>query len=104
MRKTNTFSRGFQTCKLGIELVVVEESYTSAASFENLDFLPTYGINDDKAKFTGKRIHRGLYRTNGKKPINADINGAANIFRKVFPKLRQWNIGVVDTPVVVRVA
>lgn len=90
--------------KLGIELVVVEESYTSAASFENLDFLPTYGINDDKAKFTGKRIHRGLYRTNGKKPINADINGAANIFRKVFPKLRQWNIGVVDTPVVVRVA
>lgn len=90
--------------KLGIELVVVEESYTSKASFENLDFLPTYGDKVEDSQFSGKRIHRGLYQSNGKKPINADINGAANIYRKVFPNLLEWNIGVVDTPVVVRVA
>jgi putative transposase len=89
--------------RLGIELVVVEESYTSQASFENVDFLPTYGVNDELAVFSGKRVHRGLYQSNGKKPINADVNGAANIFRKVFPNLRKWNIGVVATPVVVSV-
>ena len=90
--------------KYGIELVVVEESYTSQASFENMDYLPTYGIDDDKANFSGKRIHRGLYKTDGKNPINADINGAANILRKVFPNVRKWDIGVMDTPVIVRVA
>ena len=90
--------------KLGIELIVVEESYTSQASFENMDFLPTYGKDDNKANFSGKRIKRGLYQTNGKKAINADVNGAANIFRKVFPNVREWDIGVVATPVIVNVA
>ena len=73
---------------IGIELVIVEESYTSQASFENMDFLPTYGKDDNKANFSGERIKRGLYQTNGKKPINADVNGAANIFRKVLPNVR----------------
>jgi putative transposase len=90
--------------RLGIELVVVEESYTSQASFENMDFLPTYGKNDNEATFSGKRIKRGLYQTDGKKPINADVNGAANIFRKVFPNVRGWDRGVVATPVIVYVA
>ena len=90
--------------RLGIELVVVEESYTSQASFENMDFLPAYGKNDEMANFSGDRIKRGLYQTNGKKAINADVNGAANIFRKVFPNVRGWDSGVVATPVVVRVA
>ena len=89
--------------KLGIELLVIEESYTSKASFENLDYLPTYG-EEAAASFSGKRIHRGLYKTNGKRPINADVNGAANILRKAFPNVRGWDSGVVDTPVVKRVA
>ena len=90
--------------RLGIELVVVEESYTSQASFENMDYLPTYGVDDSNANFSGKRIKRGLYQTDGKNPINADVNGAANILRKVFPNVREWDIGVVDTPVVIHVA
>ena len=84
--------------------MVIEESYTSVASFENLDCLPTYGINDETASFSGKRIHRGLYKSNGKRPVNADVNGAANILRKAFPNVRGWDSGGVDTPVVKRVA
>lgn len=90
--------------KVGIELIVVEESYTSKASFENMDFLPSYGINDNNVIFSGQRIKRGLYRTEGKKPINADVNGAANIFRKAFPNVREWDSGIVACPFVVSIA
>ena len=34
--------------------------------------------------FSGKRIKRGLYRCNDGSIGNADINGAANIIRKVL--------------------
>ena len=88
--------------KFGIELLVIEESYTSKASFENLDYIPTYGVDDDKAKFTGKRFKRGMYQSDGHKPINADVNGAANIMRKAFPLVRQWNRGLVFAPSIVR--
>ena len=60
-----------------------EESYTSKASFWDLDEIPVF---DEKKKtdyqFSGKRIHRGLYRTKNGRMINADINGACNILRK----------------------
>jgi transposase len=32
----------------------------------------------------GKRIKRGLYRTNNNKLINSDVNGSLNIGRKVI--------------------
>ena len=48
--------------------------------------------------FSGKRIQRGLYRHYDGTITNADINGAANILRKVFPKVRQWDRGIVDMP------
>jgi putative transposase len=89
--------------RLGIELIVVEESYTSKASFENLDFLPTYGVDDELANFSGARIQRGLYQSDGKNPINADLNGAANIFRKAFPNVIKWDRGIVDMPIVVKI-
>lgn len=60
-----------------------EESYTSKVSFWDLDEIPVF---DEKKKtdykFSGKRIHRGLYRTKNGRMINADINGACNILRK----------------------
>ncbi|MBR6071479.1 MAG: hypothetical protein IKP77_01445, partial [Acholeplasmatales bacterium] len=33
-------------------------------------------------QFSGKRIKRGLYQTKDGKMLNADINGALNIYRK----------------------
>ena len=36
--------------------------------------------------FSGKRIHRGLYRSKDGTVMNADVNGAANIIRKEYPE------------------
>ena len=49
--------------KCGIAVVVREESYTSRANLLDMDDIPTYKQGDDvKYQFSGKRIHRGLYR------------------------------------------
>ena len=69
----------------GIEVIVTEESYTSKASFFDKDKLPIYGESDNK-KFSGKRIKRGLYRDSKGNLWNADLNGAANIMRKLSDK------------------
>lgn len=77
----------------GIEVIVTEESYTSKASFLDNDHIPTYGVDDEKANFSGKRIHRGLYETKNKILINADVNGASNTIRKAMPNAFD---GIVD--------
>jgi putative transposase len=73
----------------GIRVLVTEESYTSKASFLDLDPLPTYdpgaGVEqEDKPHFSGRRDGR-WYRVKGRAPIHADVNGSLNIGRKVFP-------------------
>jgi putative transposase len=71
---------------VGITVLIAEESYTSKASFLDRDPLPVRRPNDDtKYTFSGKRIERGLYRASNNQYINADLNGAYNIIRKVAP-------------------
>jgi putative transposase len=71
---------------VGITVKVTEESYTSKASLLDLDPLPVRKNGDDtKHTFSGKRVKRGLYRASDGRSINADINGAGNIIRKVAP-------------------
>ncbi len=71
----------------GINFFVTEESYTSKASFIDMDELPIYKKdNDNLYSFSGKRIKRGLYRSINGILTNADVNGSYNIIRKVFPK------------------
>ncbi len=71
---------------VGIAVLVTEESYTSKASFLDRDPLPVRKPNDEeKHTFSGKRIKRGLYRASDGRLINADMNGASNILRKVAP-------------------
>lgn len=95
-------------CKIyGIKFVEQEESYTSKASFFDHDILPKYIKEDTKQyKFSGKRIKRGLYKTDTGKIINADINGALNILRKskVVSLEGLYNRGEVDTPIRIRIA
>ena len=95
-------------CELnGITFVKQEESYTSKASFWDKDILPVYNCDDPKEyHFSGKRVHRGLYRTAGGKTFNADINGALNIMRKssVVDMSILYSRGEVDTPVRIRIA
>ena len=72
--------------KCGISVVIREESYTSKASLLDMDDIPTYKQGDDiKYQFSGKRIHRGLYKSGNGTVMNADINGASNILRKEYP-------------------
>jgi putative transposase len=78
--------RSLPTQSSQIIMKTTEESYTSKASFLDHDELPVYGENDPKKPFSGKRIKRGLYRSKNGTLINADVNGAANIMRKVFEK------------------
>jgi putative transposase len=81
------FMLEFKCKKYGINFITNEESYTSQASFLNLDTIPTYikGNNTDNV-FSGYRKYRGLYKIKGSKTcINSDVNGSYNIMRKVVP-------------------
>ena len=74
---------------LGIRVIVTEESYTSKASFLDLDPLPTYdptqgADQEEKPHFSGSRDGR-WYRVKGRAPMHSDVNGSFNIGRKVFP-------------------
>ena len=70
----------------GITVKVQEESYTSKASFLDLDPLPVYDPQrDDQPAFSGKRVERGLYRAKSGRRIQADVNASFNIGRKAFP-------------------
>jgi putative transposase len=67
---------------------IQEESYTSAASFLDLDPMPTYQPDDEtEYHFSGKRIGRRnrLYRSKDGRIICADVNGSYNILRKRKP-------------------
>lgn len=81
----------------GILYVKREESYTSKASFPDMDFIPTYGVDDQNVSFSGRRKptrYRGMYKKGGFRGlyvsgngavINSDLNGSANILRKEYP-------------------
>jgi len=62
----------------GKELIINEESYTSKCDSLNLEHL---GKNNN---YTGERIYRGLFISKTGKALNADLNGAINIMRKVI--------------------
>jgi len=73
---------------VGIQVEITEESYTSKASFLDLDEIPEYKPDDgEKHVFSGKRIGRRnrLYCTKDGHKICADVNGAYNILRKRRP-------------------
>ena len=89
----------------GIEYVEQEESYTSQASFWDKDEIPVYNAdNPQKYEFSGKRIHRGLYRTSTGFKFNADVNGALNILRKsnVVSLQGLYSRGGLATPLRIR--
>ena len=71
---------------VGITVIVREESYTSKASFLDLDPIPTYDPNNrEQHHFSGKRETRGLYRAANGRRVQADVNGGYNTLRKEFP-------------------
>ena len=72
--------------KAGIPIIETEESYTSKASLIDKDPIPVYKEGDRlEYHFSGKRISRGQYESKEGMILNADVNGAGNIIRKVYP-------------------
>ena len=94
-------------CELNsIIFVIQEESYTSKASFWDQDAIPVFNCYDDEEYyFSGKRIHRGQYKTASGQVLNADVNGALNIMRKnsVVDTRVLYSRGEVDTPVRIKI-
>jgi len=63
----------------GINFIQNEESYTSKCSALDLESLNKHD------NYMGKRVKRGLFVSSNGIKINADLNGALNILRKVVP-------------------
>ena len=90
--------------RYGIEVILVEESYTSQASFLDLDDISIYKKgNPITPNFRGSRVKTKVYHSFQHGYIHADVNGASNILRKHFPNafdslnlsyLQQTPIGV----------
>ena len=67
----------YKSEEVGITCHITEESYTS-----KVDHI----VNEDMCNhknYLGKRIRRGLFKSSSGKVLNADINGAVGILRKV---------------------
>jgi putative transposase len=85
---------------VGIQVRITEESYTSKASFLDVDPLPISDPTQPAPTFSGRRVRRGLYRAADGRHINADANGAYNIIRKVAPDaFAQGSRGCVVHPI-----
>ena len=84
MQKTNYYEIALELVKKlkarlnkeGKTLIITEESYTSKCDALCLEKICKH------EKYLGKRIQRGLFKSGNGKVINADLNGAINIFRK----------------------
>lgn len=59
----------------GINIVMINEAYTSKCSFLDREKISKHGI------YAGRRIKRGLFISSSGIIINADVNGSLNIMR-----------------------
>jgi IS605 OrfB family transposase len=89
----------------GIRVIKVNEAYTSGCSAFDMEKISNKSYNP------GRRIQRGLFRTNSGLVVNSDVNGSLNIMRKFLkdrciPNMIQLlrDNGCVDYPRRIRVA
>ena len=83
----------------GLNVVLTEESYTSGTSFLDGEMPVKSSYNKSR------RVHRGLFISNNGIRINADVNGAYQILKKVFPNAYAEGIeGVALHPFVVNMS
>lgn len=83
---------------IDMSLIITEESYTSGTSFLDDEF-PCRDNYD-----SSRRIHRGLFISNAGVKINADVNGAYQIMRKVFSNVKANEIvGAHLHPIIINI-
>ena len=74
--------------EIGVEVIFHEESYTSKCSALDKEYIKKH------EKYLGRRVKRGLFESSKGDVINADINGAINIMRKVIPDVICFTKGI----------
>jgi IS605 OrfB family transposase len=77
-------------------LIKINESYTSKCSATSLEEICK------KDNYKGKRVKRGLYKSKNR-IINADLNGAINIMRKVYPDIKKIKGKNIYSPTVIKI-
>ena len=83
----------------GIEVVMTEEAYTSGTSFLDKEQPVKESYNKER------RVYRGLFVANNGRTINADVNGAYQIMKKVVPDVFDEGIeGVGSHPIRLEIA
>lgn len=88
----------YKARNVGINVILTEESYTSGTSFLDGELPTKEFYNKDR------RMHRGLFISNQCIRINADVNAAYQIMKKVFPNEFSDGIeGIVIHPVRVNI-
>jgi IS605 OrfB family transposase len=84
-----------------IQFVQQEESYTSKCSFLDKEEVCKHD------QYLGKRVKRGLFKSSGGRLLNADVNGSANIMKKVIGdviyKDNQSIVGLMFNPIKINV-
>ena len=80
----------------GIKVIETEESYTSKCSFFDDEFPCKHET------YLGERVFRGLFKSS-KGFINADLNGALNIIKKVLKDFNSSNLSIDFFKTVVKV-
>lgn len=78
----------------GIHMIETEESYTSGTSFLDGEMPNEQSYNKKR------RIHRGLFKSENML-VNADVNAAFQIMRKVIPNVNDYGIEAYLTPVII---
>jgi len=71
----------YKAAEKGIEVELVPEEYTSKCSFLDNE------LPEERKKYAGRRITRGLFKSAHGHLINADVNAAYNILVKSDPKV-----------------
>lgn len=88
----------YKAQNVGLNVILTEESYTSGTSFLDNEMPIKASYNKSR------RVQRGLFVSNNAIKINADVNGAYQIMKKVFCNAEMpADIGFVLNPVVVTV-
>ena len=68
----------YKATEQGITVIKQEESYSSKCSFLDNESIEHHN------QYLGRRITRGLYKSQQGTIINADVNGAYNIMKKAL--------------------
>jgi putative transposase len=79
--------------KHGLNFFAANESHTSKTSWLD-DETPQH-----HESYAGRRVERGLFRAASGSLVNADVNGAMQIVRKVFPEAKADGVWAYGQPV-----